>query len=129
MKSNAMRVAGTLLVLTLLMPTTSLLAAPPAPGPNEPVIQAEIESLFFQTIAIADASGFTQGQRTSLVAKLVRARAAVIRGNDNAALGELAAFINEVNSLEQSGRLSATNAAVLRNQAAFISAQIASSPV
>ena len=129
MKSTANRVGGTLLALTLLMPTTSLFAAPPAPGPNELVIQTEIENLFFQTIAIADASGFTQGERTSLAAKLVRARAAVIRGNNNAALGELAAFINEVNSLEQSGRLSIADAALLRNQAVLISSQIASSPV
>lgn len=125
MKSTAMRVAGVLLALTLLVPSMPALADPPAPGPNEAVIQHEIEVLFYQTNAVAFVSGLNQGERTSLVTKLVQARAAIIRGSDDAAFNQLGAFINEVNALEQSGRLSPDQAAILRSQAMAIRDQIA----
>ena len=125
MKSTAMRVAGVLLALTLMVPSMPALADPPAPGPNEAAIQHQIETLFFQTGAVATASGFTQGERTSLVTKLVSARSAIIRGNDDAAFNKLGAFINEVNALEQSGRLSPADAEALRSQAVVIRNQIA----
>lgn len=125
MKSTALRVAGTLLALAFLIPSLPVLAAPPAPGPGTALIQAEISALFFQTSAIAYANGFTQGERTSLVTKLIGASAAVGRGNDKTAISNLEAFINEVQALEQSGRLSPTDAAALSNQARLIVAQIA----
>ena len=125
MKSTALRVASTLLALAFLIPSFPVLAAPPTPGPDAVVIQSEIFALFYQTSAIADTNGFTQGERTSLVTKLIGASAAVGRGNDKTAISNLEAFINEVQALEQSGRLSPTDAAALSNQARLIVAQIA----
>lgn len=125
MKSTAMRVAGVLLAVTLLVPSIPAFATPPSSGPSEVVIRQEIEALFHQTVVVATASGFNQGERTSLLAKLVEARAAIIRGNDEAALGLLGAFINEVNALEQTGRLNPLAAEALRSQAVLISNQIA----
>ena len=125
MKSTALRVASTLLALALLVPSLPVLAAPPAPGPDAVVIQNEILALFHQTSAIAATNGFTQGERTSLVTKLLGAVAAVGRGNDKTAISNLQAFINEVWALEQSGRLSPTDAAALSDQARLIVAQIA----
>ncbi len=124
MKSNAMRVSSILLALVLLMPSVPAFATPPTPSPNEAVIQSQIESLFYQTGAIAFASGLTQGERIALVVKLIQARSAIIRGNDEAAANDLGAFINTVNAFAQSGRLSPTDAATLSNQARSIIAQI-----
>ena len=128
MKSTALRVVSTLLALAFLIPSLPVLAAPPAPGPGTALIQGEITALFYQTSALAFASGLTQGERTSLVAKLIHAKDALGRGNDSAAINNLESFINELNALEQSGRLGPDDAATLRAQARLIVTQIANLP-
>ncbi|MEO6259406.1 MAG: hypothetical protein ABIP63_03615 [Thermoanaerobaculia bacterium] len=124
MKSNALRVSTILLALVLLMPSVPAFATPPTPSPDATLIRQQIESLFFQTRDIAFASGLNQGERVSLLTKLIEARSAIIRGNDEAAANLLGAFINEVNALVQSGRLSPTDAAILSSKASSIIAQI-----
>ena len=126
MKSPALRVTSLLLVLAFLVSSVPVFATPPAPGPGSAVIQQEIVALFHQTNAVAFASGLSQGERTSLVAKLIQARDAVARGNDQAAINDLGAFINELNALVQSGRLTPAEAAPLATQAGVIASQIAS---
>ena len=125
MKSPALRVTSLLLVLAFLVSSVPVFATPPAPGPGSAVIQQEIVALFHQTNAVAFASGLSQGERTSLVAKLIQARDAVARGNDQAAINDLGAFINELNALVQSGRLTPAEAAPLATQAGIIASQIA----
>ena len=126
MKSSAMRVASSLLVLAFLVSSVPVFATPPAPGPGSAVIQAELDALFYQTNGVAFGSGLTQGERVSLGVKLIHARDAVARGNDQAALNDLASFINELNALVQSGRLTQADAAPLAAQANLIASQIAS---
>ena len=128
MKRNALRVASTLLALAFLVPSLPVLAAPPAPSPGTALIQGEIRVLFYQTSAIALASGLTQGERTSLVAKLIHAIDALGRAKDTAAINDLQSFINELNALEQSGRLSPYDANALRDQAGLIVTQIENLP-
>lgn len=128
MKPTATRLASMLLALAILLPAVSAIAAQPPQPPPPPgvvVVQNQIYALFYQTSAVAAASGFTQGQRTSLAAKLIHAADAIGRGNNDAALNDLGAFYNEVNALEQSGRLSPADAATLSGQASSIAAQIA----
>jgi PKD repeat protein len=55
------------------------------------------------------------GQRNSLVAKLNAASAAAARGDNTAASNQLNAFLNEVRAYQTSGKLSAGDAATLRN--------------
>ncbi len=63
------------------------------------------------------------GEATSLSAKLAAAAAALERGNATAADNQLRAFLNEVQAMERSRRLSSTDAAALR--AAIAAVQIA----
>jgi hypothetical protein len=51
------------------------------------------------------------------VAKVVEALRSVERGDANSASGQLGAFINEVNALEQSGRLAPADAQALTDAA------------
>jgi hypothetical protein len=46
-----------------------------------------------------------RGQQNSLIVKLEAAQRALARGNRNAAIDELNAFINEVQALQSSGQL------------------------
>jgi hypothetical protein len=78
---------------------------------------SDLFALFFQANGVAASSGFTQGERISLVAKVIHAERDVERGNDNAAVNNLGAFINEVEALERSGRLAPADAAALINSA------------
>lgn len=125
MKSPAMRVASSLLVLAFLLSSIPAFATPPPPGPGSPAIQQEIYALFYQTSTVAFTAGLTQGERTSLVAKLIHAIYAVGRGNDQAAINDLGAFENELDALVRTGRLTPAEAGPLATQAGAIAAQIA----
>ena len=57
------------------------------------------------------------GQKNSLTSKLVAARQSLGRGNRNAAVNQLRAFINEVQALKRSGRLDPASADSLIAQA------------
>ena len=81
---------------------------------------SDVRALFFQASDVAKASGFNQGERVSLVTKVVAALRSVERGDANSASGQLGAFINEVNALEQSGRLAPEDAQALTDSATAV---------
>lgn len=58
----------------------------------------------------ADALNLGSGNQQSLLTSLRSAQAAIDRGNVNAARGQLGSFINKVQALKRSGRLSAAAA-------------------
>lgn len=58
-------------------------------------------------------SGLNQGQIRSLLAKLDAAERSFERGRDNAAAGQLGAFVNEVAAFERTGKLDPATAAEL----------------
>jgi len=78
---------------------------------------SDLRALFFQVSAVAAANGFTQGERVSLVTKVIEASRSVQRGNETTAANQLGAFINEVEALGRSGRLSAEDAQALIDSA------------
>jgi hypothetical protein len=85
---------------------------------------SDVRALFFQASAVAAANDFNQGERTSLVTKVVRVLRSVERGDAESASGQLGAFINEVNALEQSGRLSPSDAQALTDAANAIQGEL-----
>ncbi len=87
-------------------------------------VQSDIVALFHATNAAAVANDFNQGERVSLVTKLIGALAAVNRGNEEAAVGSLNAFINEVEAMQRSGRLPGSEAQPLIDDAQAILAQL-----
>jgi len=74
---------------------------------------SDVLALFSQTNAVANANDFTQGQRVSLVTKLIGAREALERGNEKTAAANLRAFTHEVAAMERSGRLPSGDAGAL----------------
>lgn len=60
-------------------------------------------------------SGLNSGQKNSLTAKLSNAADAAARGDNNAAANELDAFLNELQAYVSSGKVTASQAATLRN--------------
>jgi hypothetical protein len=78
---------------------------------------SDVRALFFQASGVAAANGFNQGERVSLVAKVVQVLHSVERGDSESAANQLGAFINEVNALEQSGRLPSADAQALTGAA------------
>lgn len=85
---------------------------------------SDVLALFNQTNGVAGSNGLNQGERTSLVTKLVGALLALERGNENAARGNLRAFQHEVAAMERSGRLAPADAAALTNSAQAIIDQL-----
>ena len=85
---------------------------------------SDLFALFSQTNGVAFANDFTQGERVSLVTKIIGAIEAVGRGNEKTATNHLDAFTNEVNAMEQSGRLSPADAQALTDAANAIAAQL-----
>jgi hypothetical protein len=85
---------------------------------------SDLFRLFYATSGTAADAGFNQGERVSLLAKVIHAIDAVSRGNDDAAIGDLGAFANEINALEQSGRLSPEQADALAGAANAIIDQL-----
>jgi hypothetical protein len=81
---------------------------------------SDLFGLFFQASTIANNSGLTFGEKTSLATKVIAAIADVQKGHDNAARGVLGAFINEVDAMERNGRLTPADAAALVNSAQAI---------
>ena len=81
---------------------------------------SDLFALFFQASTIANNSGLTFGERTSLVTKVVAAIADVQKGHANAAQGSLGAFIHEVDALERRGALAPEDADALVNSAQAI---------
>jgi hypothetical protein len=73
---------------------------------------------------IQNLSELNAGQQNSLIAKLQAAQAAVDRGDLNTACASLAAFVNEVNALERSGRLDQATATGLVSGAQLIQASL-----
>jgi N-formylglutamate amidohydrolase len=63
--------------------------------------------------ALVEQERLTAGTATSLAAKLDAAARQLERGNENAAEGQLGAFVNEVEALVRSDRLAAADAATL----------------
>ena len=81
-------------------------------------VESLVEAGMQDEVAIVDALEGTgtldQGNATSLRSKLEAAAAAIERGNTTAARNQLHAFLTEVNAMERSRRLSAPDAAALR---------------
>ncbi|MBI2833263.1 MAG: Ig-like domain-containing protein [Acidobacteria bacterium] len=92
----------------------------PATGDGCPLPSTRIGTL------IGLVAGFlpSQGERSSLTAKLEAAGASLARGNRTAAANQLNAFINEVRALQRSGRLGAAEGDFLAARAQSIVAQI-----
>jgi len=74
---------------------------------------SDVVALFNQTNAVAAANGFNQGERVSLVTKLIGALDALEKGHEQTAENHLGAFVNEVEALERSGRLPSGDADAL----------------
>lgn len=92
--------------------TTSLspfVVVEPTPGPT---IQ--------QLIGDVNALNLPNGMRRSLLAKLEAAQASVARGQRDTARSQLNAFVNEVQAMRKSGRLSAAAADALVQRAAQV---------
>jgi hypothetical protein len=96
-----------------------LVAVPASADPS-----SDLFALFFQTNGVAGANDFTQGERVSLVTKVLGAIESVNRGHEKTAANHLDAFVHEVNALEQSGRLSPADAQALTDAANAIIDQL-----
>lgn len=99
-----------------------LLAAFAVPASADPT--SDLFALFGQTTGVAFANDFTQGERVSLVTKILGAIESLERGHEKIATNHLDAFTNEVNALEQSGRLSPADAQALTDAANAIAGQL-----
>ena len=99
-----------------------LFAAFAIPANADPT--SDLLALFSQTSGVAAANDFNQGERVSLETKVLAAIASVQRGHEKTATNNLNAFTNEVNALEQSGRLSPADAQALTNSANAIVNQL-----
>ncbi len=77
-------------------------------------VQSTQQALASIAAYVQGLSSLNPGQRNSLVAKLNAASAAASRGDATASGNELSAFLNEVDALQRSGRLSSGQAATLR---------------
>jgi hypothetical protein len=62
---------------------------------------------------VAGLGSLNDGQKNSLESKLQAAQQSLTQGNDNAAINQLNAFINEIGALKRSKRLDATTADLL----------------
>ena len=94
-------------------------ATPPPCGPQTTEEWIEYaEELIEQALADGDLTG---GQANALTGKLEGALDALARGNDRAAVNKIGAFINQVDALVRSGRITAEegNALVTAAQAAL----------
>ena len=89
--------------------------APPTP-------EQQIDALVEQIATLISSGGLSAASASSLNASLGSALAALERGNENAARGELGAFVNKVNALVRSGRLAASAGADLVAAANAVSA-------
>jgi hypothetical protein len=114
MKSSRTRSACLGIALVLLA-----LAAPALADP-----QSDANALFNQTNAVAGANDFSQGERVSLVTKLIGTLESLERGHENTATNNLGAFINEVEALERSGRIPSADAEALITAAQAIIDQL-----
>ena len=85
---------------------------------------SDIVALFNEADVVAANNDFSQGERVSLVTKLIGALAAVDRGHENTAANNLGAFINEVEAMERSGRISSAEADALITAAQAIVDQL-----
>jgi hypothetical protein len=92
-----------------------LSAAIAVPASADPA--SDLFALFSQTNGVAFANDFTQGERVSLVTKVIGAIEAVDRGNEKTATNHLSAFLNEVDALERSGRIPSADAQALSGAA------------
>ncbi len=110
------RLGGAWLGLALV---TLFLAVPASADPA-----SDLSTLFGQTNAVAFANDFTQGERVSLVTKLIGAMESLGRGNEKTTVNHLNAFTNEVSALEQSGRLPSADAEALTDAANAIADQL-----
>src|SRR5262245_52081377 len=99
-----------------------LVTAIAVPASADPT--SDLFALFSQTNGVAFANDFTQGERVSLVTKIIGAIEAVDRGNEKTATNHLNAFLNEVDALEQSGRIPSADAQALTDSANAIIAQL-----
>jgi hypothetical protein len=84
----------------------------------------DLFGLFFQASSVADNNDFTNGERTSLVTKVIAAIASVERGHENTAINNLGAFVNEVEAMQRTGRLPSEDADALINSANAIIDQL-----
>jgi len=114
MSTSKSRGVGLCLALLLLVT-----AVPASADPS-----SDLSQLFGQVITTSFANDLTQGERTSLVTKVVGAIADLERGNERSTAGILGAFIHEVEALERSGRLPAADAEALINSASNIVDQL-----
>lgn len=85
---------------------------------------SDLFNLFFQVSGVAIANDLNQGERTSLVTKVLAAIASVERDHDKTAANNLGAFIHEVEAMERSGRLTPGDADALINSADAIISQL-----
>ena len=77
-------------------------------------VESGIAAAFEDLDAIVAAGGLSNGNGNSLGAKLQAAVIQLAAGNTNAAAGQLGAFLNQLDSLEGDGKISAADAAALR---------------
>lgn len=87
-------------------------------------VQSDVAGLFNQANAVANANDFTQGERVSLVTKLIGALQSLEKGNAHTARNQVEAFVNEVQAMERSGRIGSGDAAALLTAADAIIQQL-----
>lgn len=74
------------------------------------IVTDDVDDLVFQGV-------LNEGQGNALESKLLSALSALVKGNTNAAINKLQAFINQVDAYEQANILTAVEAAALRQAA------------
>ncbi|PWT94311.1 MAG: hypothetical protein C5B55_02930 [Blastocatellia bacterium] len=79
-----------------------------------------LSNLISQIQGLVSAGVLNQGQGNSLIVKLEAAQASIASGNSNAACNQVGAFINEVDALIKSGRLTSAQGLQLIGEAETI---------
>jgi len=87
-------------------------------------IQTPQQALTSISGAVQKLSSLNDGQKNSLIAKLNAASASMARGDTRVANNQLSAFLNELQALVNSGRLSSGDVAAIRNSVHAVQAAI-----
>jgi len=83
----------------------------------ESVVESGMQDLMAAVDALVESEALSKGNANSLQSKVEAAAASIERGNFGAAGNQLGAFVNEVNAMERSRRLTAAQAESLRSLA------------
>ncbi len=76
-------------------------------------IKTQIENLIDDVYILSDEVGLNQGETNALISKLENALKSLEKENIQAACNQMGAFINQVNAIFNSGRLTAEQRQVL----------------